>query len=385
MSAPSPPPPHPPLPPPSVDQSAWPTPPTCPGSQLCDADGTEMKRTSPKVFDVVFHTTTGDVRVRAWRDLAPQGADRLYNLARLGYYDASPLYRILPGFVAQFGVAADPTVSAIYDWRNDSPGAVIPDETKHASSMGNAKHWISYSASYDPASGMATNRTAELFINLADNTERLDEKGFAAFAKVVEGEAAVDAWFAGYGEMEGACDLHRDGGWVCDGPSESALYSGGVSYINSDFPWMDRVGYVSLDTSPAVDGDDGIEHLSHHAGKSATSWLAIVLVILCGIGAWVRSNRWQRAKRERPDLEDPLSTQPLTSQSRTRDREPRESLRAPPVGRRSPSIEMTSHSAHHSRQLSRESLASQGAPMGTEIREQNSGSLQGSQSPARVV
>ena len=151
MSAPSPPPPHPPLPPPSVDQSAWPTPPTCPGSQLCDADGTEMKRTSPKVFDVVFHTTTGDVRVRAWRDLAPKGADRLYNLARLGYYDASPLYRILPGFVAQFGVAADPTVSAIYDWRNDSPGAVIPDETKHASSMGNAKHWISYSASYDPS------------------------------------------------------------------------------------------------------------------------------------------------------------------------------------------------------------------------------------------
>ena len=82
-----------------------------------------------------------------------------------------------------------------------------------------------------------------------------------------------------------------------------------------------------MDASPAVDGDDGIEHLSHHAGKSATSWLAIVLVVLCGAGAWVRSNRWQRAKRERPDLEDPLSTQPLTSQSRARDREPRESLR----------------------------------------------------------
>ena len=106
-----------------------------------------------------------------------------------------------------------------------------------------------------------------------------------------------------------------------------------------------------------------------------------MLVILCGAGAWVRSNRWQRAKRERPDLEDPLSVQPLTSR---RGDQPRESLRAP-VGRRSPSIEMTSHSAHHSRQLSRESLASQGAPMGTEIREQNSGSLQGSQSPARVI
>ena len=85
---------RPPLPPPGVDQSAWPAPPKCPGSALCDASGADMRRQAPKVFDVVFHTTTGDVRVRAWRDLAPAGADRLYNLARLGYYDSSPLYRI---------------------------------------------------------------------------------------------------------------------------------------------------------------------------------------------------------------------------------------------------------------------------------------------------
>ena len=187
MSAPSPPPPRPPLPPPGVDQSAWPAPPKCPGSALCDASGADMRRQAPKVFDVVFHTTTGDVRVRAWRDLAPAGADRLYNLARLGYYDSSPLYRILPGFVAQFGVAADPSVSAVYDWRKNSPGAILPDEPTHASSSGNAKHWISYSASYDSITGMATNRTAELFINLADNRDRLDAKGFAAFAKVIAG------------------------------------------------------------------------------------------------------------------------------------------------------------------------------------------------------
>ena len=64
MSAPSPPPPRPPLTPPGVDQSAWPAPPKCPGSALCDASGADMRREAPKVFDVVFHTTTGDVRVR---------------------------------------------------------------------------------------------------------------------------------------------------------------------------------------------------------------------------------------------------------------------------------------------------------------------------------
>lgn len=368
MSAPSPPPPRPPLPPPGVDQSAWPAPPKCPGSALCDASGADMRREAPKVFDVVFHTTTGDVRVRAWRDLAPAGADRLYNLARLGYYDASPLYRVLPGFVAQFGVAADPSVSAVYDWRKNSPGAILPDEPAHASSSGNAKHWISYSASYDAATGAATNRTAELFINLVDNGHRLDAKGFTAFAKVVAGEDAVDGWFAGYGEMRGACDLHRDGGWVCDGPEEATLYARGVEYVNSDFPALDRIGFVDVDVDPSgVDGDDGIElrGLSH----SSTSWLAIALVCVCGIGAWVRSRRWQRAKRERPDLEDDFA------------RAARQPLARGPTQTRG--VEMTSHSPHQSRhssmQVSRngsvQSLASQGAPMGGELRVESSGSL----------
>ena len=297
MSAPSPPPPRPPLPPPGVDQSAWPAPPKCPGSALCDASGADMRRQAPKVFDVVFHTTTGDVRVRAWRDLAPAGADRLYNLARLGYYDSSPLYRILPGFVAQFGVAADPSVSAVYDWRKNSPGAILPDEPTHASSSGNAKHWISYSASYDSITGMATNRTAELFINLADNRDRLDAKGFAAFAKVIAGEGAWTDGSRGTGRCEARATCTGTGGWVCDGPEETQLYARGVGYVNSDFPRLDRIGRCDVDVDPkGADVDDGIEHLSHLGSHSATSWLAIALVCVCGAGAWVRSRRW-RARR----------------------------------------------------------------------------------------
>ena len=183
---------------PSDDPTAWPDPPACPGSALCDpASDPVASMRAPSRCDYTFHTTAGDVTFRAYRALAPHGADRLYALASRGYYDGSPLYRVLPGFVAQFGVAADPTLSRVYDWRNDVPGAILPDDLPTPAGPGNAKHWMSYSASYDAATGLATNRTAELFVNLVDNRDRLDAKGFAAFAELVDGEAALDGWHAG--------------------------------------------------------------------------------------------------------------------------------------------------------------------------------------------
>jgi peptidyl-prolyl cis-trans isomerase A (cyclophilin A) len=235
----------------SDDPTAWPDPPSCPGSALCDpASDALASARAPSRCDYTFHTTAGDVTFRAYRALAPRGADRLYALASRGYYDGSPLYRILPGFVAQFGVAANPTLSRVYDWRNDVPGAILPDDPVHRAGPGNAKGWMSYSASYDAATGLATNRTAELFVNLVDNRDRLDAKGFAAFAELVDGEEALDAWHAGYGEMRGACDLHPEGGWVCEGPREEDLYARGAAYVASDFPNMDRVRRVTVTPNP---------------------------------------------------------------------------------------------------------------------------------------
>ena len=72
-----------------------------------------------------------------------------------------------PCLAAQFGVATAPSVAAVYNWRNDVRGAIIPDEPALA---GNARHWMAYSASYDDTTGVATNRTAELFVSLVDNT-----------------------------------------------------------------------------------------------------------------------------------------------------------------------------------------------------------------------
>ena len=272
----------------------------------CSA-GEEMQRRGPDTCDYTFHTTAGSVTFRAWRALSPHGADRLHNLARLGYYDGSPLYRVLPGFVAQFGVATEPSVSAVYDWRNDVPGAIIPDEapTLRESSGGgggvdgdgegaadgggsNGKHWLAYSASYG-AAGFATNRTAELFVSLVDNTERLDGKGFAAFAKVMDGAGTLDRWYAGYGEMDGACQLHKEGGWVCDGPKEERLYAQGGAYIDTAFPRMDRIAWVEVEAAAGAGGGalwDG--EGAPGAGAGVVWWLLMVLTVGVGLAMWAR-------------------------------------------------------------------------------------------------
>lgn len=248
----------------SLPESEWPTPPSCPGSPLCEpssaasAPTTSLTASSlapgnaPNTCDYVFHTTKGDVTVRAFRSLSPAGADRLHTLVRHGFYDGSPLYRILPGFVAQWGVAAEPSLATVFDWRNDVPGSILPDEQPNPDGPGNDKLWVSYSSSYDTATNppTATNRTAELFLNLVDNKAKLDGKNFVPFAKVVKGMEVVDTWYAGYGEMDGACGLHLDGGWVCHGPNETDLYAGGAAFVAQKFPSFDRIGYVTANPNP---------------------------------------------------------------------------------------------------------------------------------------
>jgi len=256
----------------ALPRSQWPTPPSCPGSPLCDpATAADAATTStatslvpgraPATCDYVFHTTAGDVTFRAYRALSPKGADRLHTLVRHGYYDGSALYRVLPGFVAQFGVAADPSLARVYDYRENHPGAILEDEPAiiNPDGPGNDKLWLSYSSAYDDTKSppRAVNRTAELFVNLVDNREKLDEKGFASFARVVRGSEVIDKWFAGYGEMRDACDLHPDGGWVCEGPSETDLYARGVeAYVDEHFPKLDRIGYVTATPDP-TDPDPG--------------------------------------------------------------------------------------------------------------------------------
>src|SRR5215471_18765761 len=85
-------------------------------------DPATMKARAPETFDVRFTTTKGDVLIHVTRAWAPNGADRFYNLVRAGFFTDAAFFRVIPGFMAQFGMSARPEVSRV--WANNN----IPDD-----------------------------------------------------------------------------------------------------------------------------------------------------------------------------------------------------------------------------------------------------------------
>jgi peptidyl-prolyl cis-trans isomerase A (cyclophilin A) len=182
---------------------------------LMDPASAALNQPAPETFAVRFETTQGDFVVAVDRALAPRGADRFYNLARHGYYDGVRFFRVLPGFVVQFGIHGEPALAAV--WRE----ARIPDDPVRAS---NLRGTLTY------AMAGPDTRTVQLFLNLADNT-RLDAQGFAPFGRVVEGMDVVDRLHAGYGE----------GAPMGRGPDQGRIQAEGEAYLAREFPLLDRV------------------------------------------------------------------------------------------------------------------------------------------------
>ena len=139
----------------------------------------------PEVFRVRFDTSQGPFVVEARRDWAPRGADRFHELVRMRYFDQGRFFRVVPGFIAQFGVHRDFNVHGT--WRELF---IVDDPPKEKNLRGTLAFAMS---------GPNT-RATEIFINLADNPA-LDAQGFVPFAKVVEGMDVVDRFYSGYGEM----------------------------------------------------------------------------------------------------------------------------------------------------------------------------------------
>jgi len=139
----------------------------------------------PEVFRVKFQTSQGDFTVEATRDWAPRGVDRFHELVNMRYFDQGRFFRVVPGFIAQFGVHRDFDVHGT--WRRFY---ILDDPPKEK----NLRGTLSFAQS-----GPGT-RTTEIFINLADNPA-LDEEHFVPFAKVVEGMDVVDKFYSGYGEV----------------------------------------------------------------------------------------------------------------------------------------------------------------------------------------
>jgi len=189
-----------------------PMPPPDPGVLL---DPSQFQETAPDVFTAQFNTSEGVFRVEVQRAWAPRGADRFFNLVRNGFYDEVRFFRVLSGFVAQFGINGDPAVSAV--WReqriNDDP--VV---------QSNQRGFVTF------ATAGPNTRTTQLFVNLGDNTG-LDSQGFAPFGRVVEGMDVVDALYADYG----------DGPPFGSGPNQARIQSEGNAYLVAEFPELDFV------------------------------------------------------------------------------------------------------------------------------------------------
>ncbi len=175
---------------------------------------------APETFKVGFTTTKGDFTVEITRDWAPLGADRFYNLVRAGYFTDIAFFRIISGFMAQFGIHGDPAISA--KWRD----ARIKDDPVRQS---NLKGYISY------AMAGPNTRTTQFFINYGDNS-RLDGSGFSPFGRVISGMEVVESLYAGYGE----------GAPSGQGPDQGRTQMQGNAYLKKDFPKLDYITGASL-------------------------------------------------------------------------------------------------------------------------------------------
>jgi len=138
----------------------------------------------PDVFRVKFETSQGDFVVEARRDWAPRGVDRFHELLRMRYFDQSRFFRVIPGFIAQFGVHRDFKVHDV--WRELF---IVDDPPKEKNLRGTLAF----------AQSGPNTRATEMFINLADNAS-LDGQGFVPFARVIDGMDVVDRLYAGYGD-----------------------------------------------------------------------------------------------------------------------------------------------------------------------------------------
>ncbi|HUP51629.1 MAG TPA: peptidylprolyl isomerase [Longimicrobiales bacterium] len=191
------------------------------GSPLLDPTSAAMTATAPDSYRVRFETTAGDFVVEVRRALSPNGADRFYNLVRNGYYEGVRFFRVIDGFMAQFGMHGDPQVTAA--WR----AAPIQDDPVAAS---NARGTVTFAMTGQPNS-----RTTQVFINYRDNSN-LDAMGFAPFGEVVEGMDVIDQLHSGYGE----------GAPNGSGPSQAQIQAQGNEYLASEFPELDYIERATI-------------------------------------------------------------------------------------------------------------------------------------------
>lgn len=177
-----------------------------------------LNEKAPDVYKVKFDASAGVVVIEVHRDWAPLGADRFYNLAKNGFYDDVRFFRVLEGFMAQFGMNGDPAVQGVWSTANFKD-----DPVKESNKRG----YVTFAKAAAPNS-----RSTQLFINFADNAP-LDAQGFAPIGKVVTGMDVVDKLYSGYG---------RD-----NVPNQGEIVAKGNAYLKAEYPKLDYIKRATIE------------------------------------------------------------------------------------------------------------------------------------------
>lgn len=180
-----------------------------------DPTGDAFNEQAPDEFTVRLETSAGPVVIQVTRDWAPHGADRFYQLVRNGFYDEQRFFRVVPGFVVQWGLSGNPKLNMA--WRQAN---ILDDPVKQSNTRGR----ITYAKTNRP-----NTRTTQLFINLGNNAN-LDGQNFAPFGEVVEGMEVVDQINAEYGQQ----------------PNQGQIATNGNAYLKENFPNLDYIAKAEI-------------------------------------------------------------------------------------------------------------------------------------------
>jgi len=187
-------------------------------SPLMNPKDPMFQEKAPETFKAKFETSKGPIVIEVHRAWSPNGADRFYQLVKAGYFDDVRFFRAVKDFMVQFGLSADPKVTAA--WR----AASILDDAPSPSTQSNKRGYITFAKTNQPHS-----RTTQVFINFKDNTF-LDRQGFTPFGMVVEGMEVVDKLHTGYGEA----------------PNQGQIMAQGNAYLKETFPDLDYVTKATI-------------------------------------------------------------------------------------------------------------------------------------------
>ena len=166
------------------------------------------------VLDPTQPGATSTFTVVVHSEWAPLGAKRFLDLIDAKYYDDARIYRVIPGFIAQWGVPADPK-----EWPKWGDNKIKDDPVKTSNTAGT----MSFATSGPDCRG------SQVFINYDDSCAQLDSQGFAPFAKVVEGFDVAESFVK-----------------MPKGPNQAAAKQQGNRYFTEEYPQLSYIKRAAL-------------------------------------------------------------------------------------------------------------------------------------------